>query len=109
MKVITISHSSPRNIDALQKIELPQPSAIGHNLKTISVNFVDTKGRAGFETRDIIALHQLLACVGTLIYKQIITTTLSEHYGTITAANLQKAHAPLETRRAVDKIVLEGF
>ncbi|MDU4349273.1 MAG: zinc-binding alcohol dehydrogenase family protein, partial [Klebsiella michiganensis] len=34
---------------------------------------------------------------------------LGEHYGAITAANLQKAHAQLETGRSVGKIVLEGF
>lgn len=36
-------------------------------------------------------------------------TTLGEHYGAITAANLQIAHTQLETGRAVDKIVLEEF
>ena len=65
--------------------------------------------RSMFETRDIVAQHQLLTEVATLIDNQTIKTTLGEHYGTINAENLQKAHAQLETGRAVGKIVLEGF
>lgn len=57
----------------------------------------------------MIAQHQLLTRVAGLIDEQVITTTLGEHYGAITAANVQKAHAQLETGRAVGKIVLEGF
>ena len=47
--------------------------------------------------------------VAALIANHTIKTTLGEHYGAITAANLQKAHRQLETGRAVGKIVLEGF
>ena len=47
--------------------------------------------------------------VAALIDNHTIKTTLGEHYGAITAANLQKAHRQLETGRAVGKIVLEGF
>lgn len=47
--------------------------------------------------------------MAALIDDNTIKTTLGEHYGAITAANLQKAHAQLETGRSVGKIVLEGF
>ncbi|MRS91103.1 zinc-binding alcohol dehydrogenase family protein [Enterobacteriaceae bacterium RIT714] len=77
--------------------------------KSISLHWEFMFTRSMFETSDMIAQHQLLTRVATLIDEQIITTTLGEHYGTITAANLQKAHAQLETGRAVGKIVLEGF
>jgi len=77
--------------------------------KSISLHWEFMFTRSMFETSDMIAQHQLLARVATLIDEQIITTTMGEHYGTITAANLQKAHAQLETGRAVGKIVLEGF
>jgi len=78
-------------------------------LKSISLHWEFMFTRSMFETRDMIAQHQLLSEVATLIDNQVIKTTLGEHYGAITAENLQKAHAQLETGRAVGKIVLEGF
>lgn len=78
-------------------------------LKSISLHWEFMFTRSMFETRDIAAQHQLLTEVATLIDDQTIKTTLGEHYGTINAENLQKAHAQLETGRAVGKIVLEGF
>ncbi len=65
--------------------------------------------RSMFTTADIIAQHQLLTRVATLIDEGVLKTTLGEHFGTINAANLRKAHALLESQRAVGKIVLEGF
>ncbi|MBV8464392.1 MAG: zinc-binding dehydrogenase, partial [Burkholderiales bacterium] len=38
-----------------------------------------------------------------------IKTTVAEHFGTINAANLKRAHALLEGGTAKGKIVLEGF
>lgn len=78
-------------------------------LKSISLHWEFMFTRSMFETRDMIAQHQLLSEVATLIDNQVIKTTLGEHYGAITAENLQKAHVQLETGRAVGKIVLEGF
>lgn len=77
--------------------------------KSISLHWEFMFTRSMFETPDMLAQHQLLTRVAQLIDDGIITTTLGEHYGAITAANLQKAHAQLETGRAVGKIVLEGF
>jgi len=34
---------------------------------------------------------------------------VGEHFGTINAANLRRAHALLESGKAKGKIVLEGF
>ena len=78
-------------------------------LKSISLHWEFMFTRSMFETQDIIAQHQLLTEVATLIDQKVITTTLGEHYGAITAENLRKAHTQLETGRAVGKIVLEGF
>lgn len=78
-------------------------------LKSISLHWEFMFTRSMFETQDIIAQHQLLTEIATLIDQKAITTTLGEHYGAITAENLRKAHAQLETGRAVGKIVLEGF
>ncbi|MCW1252773.1 zinc-binding alcohol dehydrogenase family protein, partial [Shewanella baltica] len=35
--------------------------------------------------------------------------TFGEHYGTINAQNLIKAHTLIESGKAIGKIVLEGF
>lgn len=78
-------------------------------LKSISLHWEFMFTRSMFQTQDIIAQHQLLTEIATLIDQKVITTTLGDHYGTITAENLRKAHAQLETGRAVGKIVLEGF
>lgn len=77
--------------------------------KSISLHWEFMFTRSMFETDDMIALHQLLTRVAALIDDNTLRTTLGEHYGTINAANLQKAHAKLETGRSVGKIVLEGF
>ncbi|HHT2195559.1 TPA: zinc-binding alcohol dehydrogenase family protein [Klebsiella michiganensis] len=77
--------------------------------KSISLHWEFMFTRSMFDTPDMIAQHQLLTRVAALIDDNTIKTTLGEHYGAITAANLQKAHAQLETGRSVGKIVLEGF
>ena len=77
--------------------------------KSLSLHWEFMFTRSMFETDDMIAQHQLLTRVAALIDSHTIKTTLGEHYGAITAANLQKAHRQLETGRAVGKIVLEGF
>ncbi len=77
--------------------------------KSLSLHWEFMFTRSMFETDDMIAQHQLLTRVAALIDNHTIETTLGEHYGAITAANLQKAHRQLETGRAVGKIVLEGF
>ena len=41
--------------------------------------------------------------------QQVVRTTLGEHYGTINAENLRRAHAFIESGKARGKIVLEGF
>lgn len=77
--------------------------------KSISLHWEFMFTRSMFETDDMIAQHQLLIRVAALIDDNTLRTTLGEHYGTINAANLQKAHVKLETGRSVGKIVLEGF
>lgn len=77
--------------------------------KSISLHWEFMFTRSMFETPDIIAQHQLLTRVAQLIDTDVLSTTFGEHFGTINAANLQKAHAQIETGRVVGKIVLEGF
>ncbi len=77
--------------------------------KSISLHWEFMFTRSMFETQDIIEQHRLLTRVASLIDSGVIKTTLGEHAGAINAENLRKAHRLLESRRAVGKIVLEGF
>jgi NADPH:quinone reductase-like Zn-dependent oxidoreductase len=57
----------------------------------------------------MIEQHKLLNRVAGLIDAGTLKTTVGEHFGTINAANLRRAHALLESGKAKGKIVLEGF
>ncbi|WP_395490670.1 zinc-binding alcohol dehydrogenase family protein [Cedecea davisae] len=77
--------------------------------KSISLHWEFMFTRSMFTTSNIIEQHNLLTRVANLIDQGVLRTTLGEHYGTISSANLRRAHELLETGRAVGKIVLEGF
>ncbi|MBM7118248.1 zinc-binding alcohol dehydrogenase family protein [Archangium primigenium] len=65
--------------------------------------------RHRFQTPDMIAQHQLLNEVADLVDAGVLRTTMRDHLGTINAANLKRAHALLESGRAIGKAVLSGF
>ena len=65
--------------------------------------------RSLFETPDMIEQHHLLNRVAELIDAGTLRTTVGEHFGTINASNLRRAHALLESGKSKGKIVLEGF
>jgi NADPH:quinone reductase-like Zn-dependent oxidoreductase len=77
--------------------------------KAISVHWELMFTRPVFQTPDMIAQHDLLDEVASSIDAGILKTTLGEHLGAITASNLKKAHALVESGRAKGKVVLEGF
>ncbi|SUW63166.1 Zinc-type alcohol dehydrogenase-like protein SA1988 [Buttiauxella agrestis] len=78
-------------------------------VKSISLHWEFMFTRSMFETSDMIEQHHLLTRVADLIDQKVLQTTLGEHFGTINADNLRRAHELIETNRAVGKIVLEGF
>lgn len=65
--------------------------------------------RSNFETPDMIEQHKLLTAAARLADEGVIRTTRTEHFGRITAENLTRAHAAIETGKTIGKIVLEGF
>jgi NADPH:quinone reductase-like Zn-dependent oxidoreductase len=65
--------------------------------------------RSMLQTADMAEQHALLDRVAGLVDAGKIRTTVAEHFGTINAANLKRAHALLETGKARGKIVVEGF
>ncbi|WP_137926074.1 zinc-binding alcohol dehydrogenase family protein [Cupriavidus sp. 2SB] len=65
--------------------------------------------RSLFETPDMVRQHEILNRVAALVDEGVLRTTIGEHFGTINAENLRRAHALIESSRARGKIVLEGF
>lgn len=65
--------------------------------------------RSSFQTPDMLEQHKLLTEVAGLVDEGILKTTMGESFGAISAANVARAHAALEARRTIGKIVLSGF
>ncbi len=65
--------------------------------------------RSMFRTADIAEQHALLARVSALVDEGRLRSTLGAHFGAISATNLRRAHAHLESGTARGKVVLEGF
>jgi zinc-binding alcohol dehydrogenase family protein len=77
--------------------------------KSLSLHWELMFTRSLFETADMIEQHRLLERVAELVDAGTLKTTLGEHFGSINAANLRRAHRLLESGTARGKIVLEGF
>ena len=77
--------------------------------KSLSLHWEFMYTRSLFETPDMIEQHHLLNRVAELIDAGTLRTTVGEHFGTINAANLRRAHTLLESGQSKGKIVLEGF
>ncbi|MEX2333574.1 MAG: zinc-binding alcohol dehydrogenase family protein, partial [Pseudohongiella sp.] len=77
--------------------------------KSLSLHWEFMFTRPLFSTSDMSAQHTLLSEVAGLLDKGVLQTTLGEHYGTINAANLERAHHAMKTEHTVGKVVLEGF
>ena len=77
--------------------------------KSLSLHWEFMYTRSLFETADMIKQHELLNRVAQLIDAGTLKTTVGEHFGTINAANLRRAHELLESGKSRGKIVLEGF
>lgn len=77
--------------------------------KSLSLHWELMFTRSLYQTEDMIAQHHLLNRIAELIDTGTVKSTFGEHYGTINAQNLLKAHAQIESGKAIGKIVLEGF
>jgi zinc-binding alcohol dehydrogenase family protein len=77
--------------------------------KSLSLHWEFMYTRSMFETEDMLEQHNLLNRVAELIDAGTLKTTFGEHFGTINAENLRRAHQLLESGKAKGKIVLEGF
>jgi zinc-binding alcohol dehydrogenase family protein len=77
--------------------------------KCVSVHWELMFTRALFQTPDMIAQHRLLNEVADLVDAGVLRTTLTQDFGRIDVANLKRAHALVESGRAIGKTVLAGF
>jgi zinc-binding alcohol dehydrogenase family protein len=77
--------------------------------KCISLHWEFMFARARFETDDMGEQGRLLTEVARLVDAGQIRTTLRQNLGVIGAANLKRAHALIESRATIGKIVLAGF
>ncbi|HTH99070.1 MAG TPA: zinc-binding alcohol dehydrogenase family protein [Stellaceae bacterium] len=77
--------------------------------KSVSVNWESMYTRSLFGTADMAEQHKLLNEVADLIDAGVLRTTLKTEIGRIDAANLRRAHALVESGKAIGKTVLTGF
>lgn len=77
--------------------------------KSISLHWELMYTRSMYQTRDMIEQHNILVRIAELVDAGVLRTTLADHFGTINAANLRRAHALIESGKARGKIVLSGF
>ena len=59
-----------------------------------------------FRTPDMVAQHELLNTVAHLVETGALRTTMAEHFGPLTAANLARAHLRVESGSVIGKVVL---
>lgn len=77
--------------------------------KSISLHWELMFTRSLFQTPDMIRQHELLERISALVDAGTLRSTASENFGRITAANLRRAHALVESNRSRGKAVLAGF
>lgn len=112
--------NTEQHFPALADIIAPQgklgliddPASLNVNLlkgKAASLHWESMFTRSSFQTADMIAQHNLLDDVASLIDNGVLRTTLDKVLGKINAANLKQAHMLLESGRSTGKLVLEGW
>ena len=77
--------------------------------KSVSIHWELMFTRSLFHTADMAEQGKLLNEVSRLVDAGTLRTTFAENFGPISAANLRRAHALIESGRAKGKIVLEGW
>ncbi len=77
--------------------------------KSISLHWELMFTRSMYETPDMARQREILDRVAQLVDSGVLKTTVGENFGAITAENLRRAHAVIESNRARGKIVLAGF
>src|SRR6266446_4012766 len=84
-------------------------SILPFKAKSITISWEMMFTRSLFQTKDMDAQHRLLSEVSALVDAGVLRSTLTQNLGRISAENLRKAHAAIESGRVFGKVVLEGF
>ncbi|HBU98783.1 zinc-binding alcohol dehydrogenase family protein [Thalassospira lucentensis] len=96
-RIVTITEASKEhNVDLLKA-------------KSASFSYEFMFTRSMFETPDMIEQHKLLATVAQLVDDGVIKNTATESFGPLTPESLRKAHALLESGKAIGKITFEAI
>lgn len=77
--------------------------------KSASFSYEFMFTRSMFQTPDMIEQHKLLATVADLIDAGTLKNTANESFGALTPESLRKAHALLESGKAIGKITFDGI
>lgn len=77
--------------------------------KSLSLHWELMYTRSLYETEDMQEQHNILNEIARHVDSGLLRTTLGDNYGRLSAENLRRAHALLESGKAKGKIVLEGF
>ncbi|RAO75821.1 zinc-binding alcohol dehydrogenase family protein [Dyella jiangningensis] len=77
--------------------------------KSLSLHWEFMYTRSLHHTEDMQAQHRILNEASDLVDAGVLRSTLRENLGTITADNLRRAHARLESGSTIGKLVLAGF
>ena len=77
--------------------------------KSASFSYEFMFTRSMFQTADMIEQHKLLATVAQLVDDGTIINTANESFGALSPESLQKAHALLESGKAIGKITFDGI
>lgn len=95
---------------ALAMIDDPESfDIVPFKRKSLSVHWELMFTRGLYATPDMERQHQILSEVAALVDDGVLKTTLRQDLGPITAANLRRAHALLESGASIGKLVLSGF
>ncbi len=77
--------------------------------KSASFSYEFMFTRSMFHTPDMIEQHKLLSIVADLIDAGTLKNTANESFGALTPESLRKAHALLESGKAIGKITFDGL
>lgn len=80
-----------------------------YKAKSVSIHWEFMFTRSRFATADMAEQHRILKRAASLVDAGVLLTPHTQTLGTITAANLQQAHARLETGSTIGKLTLAGW
>jgi NADPH:quinone reductase-like Zn-dependent oxidoreductase len=94
--IVETEHDQPVNINVFQR-------------KSVALMWELMFTRPIYQTPDMQEQHNILNETARLLDEGVLRTTMTEQYGPLTAENLRKAHARLETGSMIGKLVLGGI